>query len=170
MSALAEGGGGRRDRLSRSRLAGGRRALGLQMFAVFIAAEAGDSASSLISRFFCTAARGLSPEPAAGSCVPRPSPSSASLTPTPPSSLQSSQNTRAHKKKNTSRFFISESKHLGHGGLEVMGKEEAIGLIRPHTLPLQIKQKSLLHGADRLTLALPERRIAGSWGGVGHPG
>ena len=50
-----------------------------------------------------------------------------------------------YKKKNTSRFFISESKHLGRGGLEVMGKEETIRLIRPaHTSPAEIKQKSLL--------------------------
>lgn len=61
------------------------------------------------------------------------------------------------KKKNTSRFFISESKHLGHGGLEVMGKEETIGLIRPgHTSPAEINQKSLHYRApSRLTLVLP---------------
>lgn len=67
------------------------------------------------------------------------------------------------KKKNTSRFFISESKHLGHGGLEVMGKEETIGLIRPgHTSPAEINQKSLHYRAPpRLTLVLPTQLSAG---------
>jgi len=70
---------------------------------------------------------------------------------------ESSQNTRAHKKKNTSRFFISESKHLGRGGLEVMGKEETIGLIRlGHTSPAEINQKSLHYRVlPWLTLVLP---------------
>lgn len=67
------------------------------------------------------------------------------------------------KKKNTGRFFISESKHLGHGGLEVMGKEETIGLIRlGHTSPAEINQKSLHYRAPpRLTLVLPTQLSAG---------
>lgn len=82
--------------------------------------------------------------------VPLSSPS-ASLPPNPPKIHM------PRKKKNTGRFFISESKHLGHGGLEVMGKEETIGLIRPgHTSPAEIKQKSLPRRAPpRLTLGLP---------------
>lgn len=82
--------------------------------------------------------------------VPFSSPS-ASLPPNPPKIHM------PRKKKNTGRFFISESKHLGHGGLEVMGKEETIGLIRPgHTSPAEIKQKSLPHRAPLwLTLGLP---------------
>lgn len=85
--------------------------------------------------------------------VPFNSPS-ASLPPNPPKIHM------PRKKKNTGRFFISESKHLGHGGLEVMGKEETIGLIRPgHTSPAEIKQKSLPHRAPLwLTLGLPVPR------------
>lgn len=50
------------------------------------------------------------------------------------------------KRKTQADFFKkSESKHSGHGGLEVMGKEEIIGLIgQAHTSLPEINQKSLL--------------------------
>ena len=89
--------------------------------------------------------------------IPFNSPSPLSPPPNPPKIHM------PRKKKNTSRFFISESKHLGHGGLEVMGKEETIGLIRPgHTSPAEINQKSLHYWAPpRLTLVLPTQLSAG---------
>lgn len=144
-----QGGGGCAETVCFSRcLDVERLLLSLQMFAMFIAAEAGDPTASLLSFLLALQpgvsagpqleeARGGGAQEASGSlprlCVPNPYPA-----------LQASQNTRAHKKKNTSRFFISESKHLGHGGLEVMGKEETIRLIRQaHTSSAEIKQKSL---------------------------
>ena len=149
------GGGGMRGGSLLFSASGRLETYSLQMFAVFIAAEARDPAPSLISFFPAlwpgVSAQGCSWERRAGGQgrgeAPLPTaPASASLNPPPRlPPLQSSQNTRAHKKKNTSRFFISESKHLGRGGLEVMGKEETIRLIRPaHTSPAEIKQKSLL--------------------------